>query len=88
MTMGSSSGSISSSSSELLAPESESSILTLPTELDSPALSVVPIMDQKEPGLLLGESRPLLEKPFLGMDIPRPNMVGDESGEGCSARVE
>jgi len=61
---------------------------TLPTELDIPVLSVALIMDQKEFELLLGESSPLLEKPFLGIDMPRLNMMGEESGEGCSARVE
>ena len=74
---------------------SYSIMLTLPTELDMAGLSEFAIVDQRELATLLGESgtydtlRVLLKRPFLGgIIIPRPPIVGEESGEDCSAKVE
>lgn len=70
-------------------------MLTLPTELDMAGLSEFAIVDQREFAMLLGESgtcdtlRVLFKRPFLGgIIIPRPPIVGEESGEDCSANVE
>ena len=80
-----------SSSSELLPDESDPSMFTLPSELDTTILSAFAIVDHSELELLVIDSE-LLEKwrPFflLGMFIALPPMVGDESGEDCSAKVE
>ena len=73
---------------------SESSMVTLPTELDVPVLSTPAIVDHKEPGGLMGESgmleiiEPLCMLLRDGIFIALPPMTGDESGEDCSAKVE
>lgn len=86
-----SSASIKSSSSEELPDDSEPSMFTLPKELDTVMRSAFAIVDHKELEALFIDSE-LLEKckPFFlfGMFIARPVMVGDESGEDCSANVE
>jgi hypothetical protein len=80
-----------SSSSELLPDESDPNIFTLPSELDTTILSEIAIVDHSELELLIIDSE-LLEKWrlffLLGMFIALPEMVGDESGEDCSASVE
>lgn len=63
----------------------------LPIELDTGALSVFAIVDHSELDTLIGESNRLdeLERPFRGgIIMPLPPMVGDESGDDCSAKVE
>jgi len=86
-----SSASMRSSSSELLPDESDPNIFTLPSELDTTILSEIAIVDHSELELLIIDSE-LLEKWrlffLLGMFIALPEMVGDESGEDCSASVE
>lgn len=87
-----SSASIISSSSELLPEESEHIIFMLPNELDTVIRSAFAIVDHNE-----FEFMPLLVskfeekcKPFLrfGIFMARPPMVGEESGDDCSASVE
>jgi len=83
--------SIKSSSSELVLPESESSMLRLPIEPDTATLSVFATVDQSELEMLTGDSSRLdgLERPFRGgIIMPFPPMVGEESGDDCSANVE
>lgn len=66
-------------------------MLMLPIELDTAALSVFAIVDHSELDMLAGDSSKLdeLERPFRGgIIMPLPPMVGEESGEDCSARVE
>jgi len=87
-----SSASMGSSHSELLAEESEPIIFmfTLPKEPETVIRSAFAIVDQREPALLWvsmlpGKCAPLLR---FGMFIALPDIVGDESGDDCSARVE
>lgn len=84
-----SSGSIKSSSSDSLLPESEASIFTLPTELDTVDRSLF-MVGHPELGPRLGESSiiELMEALREGMTTPFCMMIGEESGEDCSARVE
>ena len=86
---------IRSSLSDEELPVSYSIMLILPTELDMAGLSVFAIVDQRELVTLIGESGAwdvfgvLLKRPFLGgIIIPRPPIIGEESGEDCSASVE
>lgn len=86
-----SSASIKSSSSEELLEESDPIIFTLPNELDTAMRSAFAIDDHKELELLLSDSAaPGKCMPFFlfGIFIARPDMVGDESGDDCSASVE
>jgi hypothetical protein len=79
------------SSSLSLADESEPIIFTLPKELETVIRSAFAIVDHKEPEALFMASDPMPKCiPFflLGIFIALPVMVGDESGEDCSARVE
>jgi hypothetical protein len=79
-----------SSSSELSLSETVSIMFTLPKELDTPIRSALGIVDHSEPELTFIESVPLIKcRPFflLGMFIARPELVGDASGDDCSARV-
>lgn len=89
MSIGSSlsSGSIGSPSSELLLVSSEPSMFMLPTELDAAVLSPVP---QAECMFTFGESRTIeLPRGFRdGIIMPFCVIVGEESGEDWSARVE
>lgn len=87
-----SSASIMSSSSELLPDESEPIIFMLPKELDTFIRSAFAIVDHKE-----FEFMPLFASEFdakcrpffrFGIFMARPLMVGDESGDDASARVE
>jgi hypothetical protein len=85
-----SSASIRSSSPELLSDDSDPSMFTLPKELDTGMRSGFAIVDQRLP-FPLGESLlPERCDPLLryGMFIALPDMVGEVSGEGCSASVE
>ena len=77
------------SSSELLPEESLPSIFTLPSELEIIARSGAGIVDHNEAEFPMGESL-ILNCPLLlfGMFIARPVIVGEESGEDCSASVE
>lgn len=92
MTIGSSlsSGSIGSSSSESVSDDSEPSMFMLPSELDTTLLSVWCMPGQRVWSLLCGESRAkevrLLRR--WGIIMPFWVIVGEESGEDCSARVE
>lgn len=68
-------------------------MFALPTELDIADFSVVAMVDQSEFGMLPGESGILamlrgLKRPLRGIIMPRPPIMGDESGDDCSARVE
>lgn len=85
------SSSIRSSPSEL-EDESEPPgmwLVVLPTELDMCILSWLPIMDHRDVVVSAGPKSPWRRAPPPGMFMaPRPPMVGDESGEDCSARVE
>jgi hypothetical protein len=79
------------SSSELLLEESDPIILTLPNELDTVMRSALAKVDHRELELLFDISIvPEKCSPFFlfGMFIPLPVIVGDESGDDCSARVE
>lgn len=63
----------------------------LPTELDTAVLSALAVVDHSEFGRLTGESSILdeLESPFRGgIMMPLPLIVGEESGDDCSASVE
>jgi hypothetical protein len=66
-------------------------MFTLPNELDTTMRSAFAMVDHKELELLLRDS-PVAGNcaPFflLGIFIARPVMVGDESGDDCSASVE
>lgn len=88
INMGSSlsSGSIGSPSSDPLLESSDPSMLMLPTELDAPVLSPFPHMCRP----ILGESNTIEFPRGLreGIIMPFWVMVGDESGEDWSARVE
>jgi hypothetical protein len=80
-----SSASMRSSSLELLPDESVPSMLTLPSELDTRELALLLML------LLFMDSRPPQKwEPLLllGIFIARPVMVGEVSGDDCSARVE
>lgn len=86
-----SSASMRSSSSEVLPEELEPIILTLPRELDTATRSGWARVDHKELELLLSASivPEICEPLFLfGMFIALPDIVGEESGEDCSASVE
>jgi hypothetical protein len=72
------------SSSELVSDDSEQSILTLPIELDTVVRSPGGLEDQCDGNS--DEKYPLLFLP--GIFIALPVIVGDESGDGCSASVE
>lgn len=66
-------------------------MLTLPKELDTTIRSGFAMVDHKEFELLFIDSGPEEKcRPFFlfGMFIARPDMVGEESGDDCSARVE
>lgn len=70
-------------------------MLELPIELEMPPFSVLAMVDHSELGNIPGESGMMgvvaeLWVPFReGMVIPpRPPTTGEESGDGCSARVE
>jgi len=79
------SSSIKSSSSEL-DEVSDMMWLLLPSELEICIFSWLPIIDQRE--FVVCSAIP--NSPFLlpGIFIALDPMVGDESGEACSARVE
>jgi len=80
-----------SSSSELLLEESDPIMFTLPKELDTVIRSAFAIVDHKELEVLFTDSEPPVKcRPFFlfGIFIALPPMVGDESGEDCSASVE
>lgn len=77
-----SSASMRSSSLELLPDESVPSMLTLPKELDTRELVLILIFVDSRPPQ---KWEPLL---LLGIFIARPVMVGEVSGDDCSARVE
>ena len=82
-----------SSISEASLSELESSILTLPTELEIAVLSTCPMVDHKECATLVGELGTLGRLPFGilfrgGIIIALPDITGDESDEDCSASVE
>ena len=80
--------SMGSSSKDELLSLSESNMLTLLTELERAVRSVLGIVDQRELDMLLGESSTVLPKLRLcGICTPRPEIVGEASGED-SARVE
>lgn len=81
-----SSGSIGSPSSEVLLESSDPSILMLPTELEAAVLSPAP---HAACMFTFGESN-TMEFPlgFLGIIMPFCVIVGEESGEDWSARVE
>jgi len=83
-----SSASIGSSSSELLPDDSDPSILTLPRELETVIRSWLPRVDHKELELPAISTLPKFPLRRCGMFIARPVIVGEESGEDCSARVE
>jgi len=90
-----SSASIKSSSSSLLPDESDPSIFTLPKELETVILSAFAIVDHKELLLFPADSDnppppPPKCVPFFrfGIFIARPDIVGEESGDDCSANVE
>lgn len=87
--MASSLSSIKSSSSEPLLPESEPSMFTLPTELETVERSCAS-EGHVDPGPRAGESSTieLIEAFRDGMVTPLCVMTGEESGEDCSARVE
>lgn len=84
-----SSGSIGSPSSELLLESSDPSMLMLPTELEAAILSPLPFA-HVERMFTLGESRimELARGFFDGIIIPFWVMVGEESGDDWSGRVE
>jgi hypothetical protein len=66
-------------------------MFTLPKELDTPIRSAFAIVDHNELEVLFIDSGPPEKcSPFFlfGMFIARPVMVGDESGDDCSASVE
>jgi hypothetical protein len=66
-------------------------MFTLPNELDTVMRSAFAIVDHKELELLLSDSAvPEKWEPLFlfGMFIALPVIVGDESGDDCSARVE
>lgn len=75
-----------SSSSEVLSDDSEHSMLTLPRELEIVVLSPGGLKDHCEAPDVSDENCPLLRLP--GMFIALPVIVGDESGDDCSASVE
>jgi hypothetical protein len=81
--------SIGSSSEDVVLLVSESSMLMLLTELDAIVLSECGIVDHIELVILLGESNTLLLPRLLlgGICKPRPEIVGEESGDD-SASVE
>lgn len=66
-------------------------MFTLPKELETVIRSALAIVDHKELELLfilselLGKCSPFFR---LGIFMARPDMVGDESGDDCSANVE
>jgi hypothetical protein len=78
------------SSSELLLEDSEPSMLQLPTELEAAVLSPLPAAAHAEVACMFGESITSdMERRFRdGIIMPFWVIVGDESGEDCSARVE
>jgi hypothetical protein len=77
------------SSSELLPDDSEPIIFMLPNELDTVVRSL-PRVDHSDIVLLQVDSEKPPNCPLLlfGMFIALPVIVGEESGEDCSARVE
>ncbi len=84
-----------SSLSDVELPVSYSIMLTLPTELDMAGLSGFAMVDHREFATLPGESGTcemfivLLKRAFRGgIIMPRPPIIGEESGEDCSANVE
>jgi len=84
-----SSASMRPSSSEVLPEESEPIMFTLPSELEICIRSPFPIVDHKDAELMCSELREKCNPFFLfGMFIALPPMVGEESGEDCSASVE
>lgn len=85
-----SSGSMRSSSEESLLPESEPSIFTLPTEEDMADRSGLPMLGQLELGPRPGESSIIEPTEALrdGIIMPLCVIIGEESGDDCSARVE
>jgi hypothetical protein len=94
MIMGSSwsSGSNGSHSSELDEDDSDASMLMLPTELDAAVRSPIPVAGHVECMPMLGESTLMeleLERPLRdGIIMPFCVIVGEESGDDWSARVE
>lgn len=80
------SSSIRSSSSEL-EELSEATTFPLPTELEMFMRSWFPIMDHREFDCSNPKSPTLRPGMFMALPLPPP-MVGEESGEDCSARVE
>jgi hypothetical protein len=66
-------------------------MFTLETELEMVVRSVFPIVDHSELPTMFGDSSTaeVFPNPFrCGIFTPRPVIVGDESGEDCSASVE
>jgi hypothetical protein len=88
MASSTSSGSMGSISSSLSLDESEPSMFTLPSELDTTLRSDVP--GKVVQGVNWGGSNAmeLMDIFRLGIIIPFCVTVGDESGEDCSASVE
>ena len=65
-------------------------MFTLPKELETVIRSAFAMVDHKELELLFIDSIPPMkcDPLLLGIFIALPDMVGDESGDDCSARVE
>jgi len=61
-------------------------LLALPSELEMIILSWFPIMDHSELDVSAAAACSPMGRP--GMFMARPPMVGDESGDDCSASVE
>lgn len=78
------SSSISSSSEEEL-DESDGTTWLLPSEVLILCRSWSPIIDHRDVDVC---SAPPYGPLRAGMFIPRSPMTGDESGDGCSARIE
>ena len=78
------------SSSESLLEESDPIMFTLPSELEMFILSPFAIADHNDAEWPLPSRPPAKCNPLFlfGMFIALPVMVGDASGEDCSARVE
>jgi hypothetical protein len=79
-----------SSSPESLDEESEPSMFTLPSELDIVVVRSGPPIDvHNEAEVALVDSAvPNRPERLFGIFIPRPPIVGEESGEDCSANVK
>jgi hypothetical protein len=74
------------SSSEVLSDDSEQSIFTLPSELEIVVRSPGGLNAHWDAPDASDVNWPLLRLP--GIFIALPDIVGDESGDDCSARVE